>query len=120
MERIAFSTYKEKNILVEDLSNMSGTPEFFEQIKVAQKIIASQPSKSVLAVFDATNTHYNTEMLSAMKEFTKANTPYIKAAAVVGIEGLLKIALTAVGSASGRPFVTFPDRQSAMEWLIAQ
>jgi hypothetical protein len=120
MERVAFSTYKGKNILVEDFTNMSATPEFFEQIKAAQKIIASQPAKSVLAVFDATNTHYNAEMLSTMKEFTKANSPFVKAAAVVGIVGLLKIALTAVGSASGRPFVTFPDRQAAMEWLILQ
>jgi hypothetical protein len=120
MDRIEFSTYKGKKILIEDFTNMTGTPEFFEQLKAAQKIIASQPAKSVLAVFDATNTHYNTEMLNSIKEFTKANSPFVKAAAVVGIEGLLKIALTAVGAASGRPFVTFPDRQSAMEWLIAQ
>jgi hypothetical protein len=120
MERVAFTTYKGKKILVEDFTAMKGSPEFFDQLKYAQNTIAAEPAKSVLAVFDVTNTHYNTEMLSAVKDFTKANSPFVKAAAVVGIEGLLKIALTAVGTASGRPFITFPDRQAAMDWLAAQ
>jgi hypothetical protein len=59
-------------------------------------------------------------MLTAMKEFTKANTPFIKAAAVVGIDGMLSIALMAVSKFSGRPFNPFPDKQSAMEWLVEQ
>jgi hypothetical protein len=120
MERIATITYKGKQILVEDFTNMGSTPEFFELIKIAQVKIASFPEKSVLAVFDATGTRYNSDMLNAMKEFTKNNTPYIKAAAVVGIDGMLKIALMAVSNFSGRPFNPFADRQSAMDWLAKQ
>jgi hypothetical protein len=39
---------------------------------------------------------------------------------VVGIEGLLNIALTAVSKFSGRTFKTFKDRPSAMDWLVEQ
>jgi hypothetical protein len=55
-----------------------------------------------------------------MKEFTKANTPYIKAAAVVGISGLLEVAMSAVAKFSGRSFISFKTRSEAVEWLLKQ
>jgi hypothetical protein len=117
MDRIQFTTHKGKKILIEDFTNLKAGPEFIVILKTAQGIIASQPPKSVLAVFDATGSSFNNEILNAMKEFTKANTPYIKAATVVGITGLLQVALTAVSKFSGRDFITFPTRNDAMDWL---
>ena len=49
MERVYFTTYKGKKILVEDFSMGKATPEYFENLKKAQGIIAGQPQKSVLA-----------------------------------------------------------------------
>jgi hypothetical protein len=120
MEKLQFITYKGKRILVEDFTNQKVGPEFIEGIHKAQALIANQPPKSVLAVFDATGASFNNDILNAMKEFTRANTPFIKAAAVVGITGLLQIALTAVSKFSGRNFVSFNTREEAMDWLIKQ
>jgi hypothetical protein len=120
MERLQFITHKGKKILVEDFTNIPPGPEFIDQIKKAQALIATQPPKSVLALFDASGDHFNNENLNAMKEFTRANTPFIKAAAVVGITGLLKIALTAVSKFSGRDFITFATRAEALDWLAGQ
>jgi hypothetical protein len=120
MERVQFVTHKEKKILVEDFTNLHAGLEFEETIKKAQSTIASQPAKSVLAVFDATGCSFNSEMLNLMKEFTKANTPFIKKATVVGITGLLQVALTAVAKFSGRDFITFSTRAEAMDFLAAQ
>jgi hypothetical protein len=91
-----------------------------DQISKAQAIIAKEPPKSVLAVFDASGSVFNNDVLNVMKEFTKANNPYIKAASVVGINGLLKIALTAVSKFSGREFITFNSRPEAMDWLASR
>jgi hypothetical protein len=120
MERLHFMTYKGKIILIEDFSDMKPGEVFMQALDEAGKMIRSQPEHSVLAVFDATNSHFNNEILEAMKAFTQANTPYIKAATVVGITGLLKIALKSISKFSGREFHLFDTREEAMEWLIQQ
>ncbi len=120
MEQLYFETYKGKQILIEDFTHLKPGPEFLQRIAQAQALIASQPAKSVLAVFDATGSSYNNENLSAMKAFTKANTPYVKAAAVVGISGLLEVAMAAIAKFSGRSFISFKTRAEALEWLAQQ
>ena len=117
MERVQFVTYKGKKILVEDFSNFNPGSEFTILIKKAQGMIAAEPQGSVLAVFDASGCSFNSEMLHEMKEFTKANTPFIKKATVVGMNGLLQVALSAVSKFSGRDFITFKTREEAMDFL---
>ncbi len=120
MERIQFVQYKGKSILIEDFSNLRPGPEFLSLVAQAQKTIAAQSPKSVLALLDATNATYNTEILGAFKNFVQANSPYIKHATVIGITGLLNLALTAVTRAAGRPLHVFPTRQAAMDFLVSQ
>lgn len=120
MERITVVEHKGKRILVQDFSGVRAGEEFDRGIAEAKAYIASQPAKSVLALFDASKAIYNTATLTALKEFTKHNEPYIKASAVVGVEGILNIALLAVSTFSGRTFKSFADRQSAMDWLAEQ
>ncbi len=120
MERIRFVQHKGKSVLIEDFSNLGPGEEFRSSLDAARKIIRSQPQGSVLALFDATGMKFNNEMVSEVKAFVKGNTPYIRAAAVVGVAGLLHVALTAISRFSGRPFNTFSDRRTAMEWLVAR
>ena len=120
MGRINFIQYQGKNILIEDFSNLNPGQELLDTIAEAKKLITSQPRNSVLAVLDATNTHYDMEIITAMKEFVRANSPYIRSSAVVGISGLLNIALQALSTASGRSFPSFANREDAMEYLLNQ
>lgn len=120
MARIDFTEHKGKKILVEDFSNISNPVELIALIEEARKVIATQPSKSVLAVLDASHSRFNNDVLNAMKEFTKANTPYVKHACVVGIDGLLNVALTAVSKFSGRSFKACSSLEEAKDWLVTQ
>jgi hypothetical protein len=120
LERIQMIDYKGKTILLEDFSEMHPGPESFETLKSAEKLIRSRPPKSVLALFDATGATFNAAALSALKDFTKGNTPYVKYAVAIGIRGMLKIALAAVAKASNRPFQTFDTREEALEYLVSQ
>ncbi len=120
MERICFVQYQGQSILLEDFSNLRAGKEFLDTLAVAQKTIAAQPPKSVLALLDATGASFNAEILAALKNFVQANTPYIKCATVVGITGLLNVALAAVTKAAGRPLHVFATRQAAMDFLVAQ
>jgi hypothetical protein len=94
--------------------------EFLASEAEARAWIAGQPAKSVLSVFDATGAVYNLEVVNVLKDFAKHNEPFMKASTVVGVEGLLNLALTAVSRFTGRTFKTFKDRQSAMDWLVGQ
>jgi hypothetical protein len=120
MDRVTFLQYKGKAILLEDFSNMRPGPDFLALIKTAQATIARQPPGSVLALLDATGATYNAEIISALKNFVQANTPYIKCATVVGITGLLNVALVTITKVAGRSFHTFPTRQAAMDFLVTQ
>ncbi|MBA4385735.1 MAG: hypothetical protein C0410_13440 [Anaerolinea sp.] len=117
MERVQFVTYKGKKILVEDFSNLNPGSEFNEILKKAQGMIAAEPKGSVLAVFDATGCSFNSEMLNQMKDFTTTNAPYVKKATVVGMNGLLQVALSAVSKFTGRDFISFKTREEAMDFL---
>jgi hypothetical protein len=120
MERVSFIQYKGASILVEDFSGMRPGQEFSDTIKAAQAIISKQPPKSVLALLDATNVTFNTDVLSKMKDFVQANTPYVKCATVVGVTGLLNVALSTLSKTSGRDFHSFATRQEAMDFLSTQ
>ncbi|MCE1253032.1 MAG: hypothetical protein LWX83_05725 [Anaerolineae bacterium] len=120
MDRVSFTQYQGKKILIEDFSGLRPGPEFMDTIKTAQTVISSQPQKSVLALLDASNVNYNAEVLGAMKDFVQANTPYVKCAAVVGVSGLLNVALTTLSKAANRPLHTFATRQEALDFLVTQ
>jgi hypothetical protein len=109
--------YKGKTILLEDFSDMRPGQVFFDNLRKAQYLIRSRPLESVLALFDATGSTFNVEVLSALKDFVKGNTPHIKCSAVVGIKGLMQVGLAAVGKVAGRPFRLFDTREKALEFL---
>jgi hypothetical protein len=123
MGRVNFVQHKGKSILIEDFTNMKppkDMDEYLRTIKEAHQAFASQPQKSVLAVFDVTNSSFNTEVLSMLKDFTISNTPYVKCAVIVGLTGLMKVALATVSKLTGRSFQLFPSRQAAMDFLVTQ
>jgi hypothetical protein len=120
MERVSFIKYKDVSILIEDFTSLRPGQEFADTIRTAQTLIAQQPPKSVLALLDASNASFNTDILSKMKDFVQANAPYIKCATVVGITGLLNVALSTLSKASGRNFHSFATRQEAMDFLVTQ
>jgi len=120
MERVNFIQYKGVSILIEDFSSLRPGQEFSDTVQTAQKLIAQRPPKSVLALLDATNVTFNSEVLTKMKDFVQANTPYVKCATVVGVTGLLSVALTTLSKAAGRNFHSFATRQEAMDFLATQ
>ncbi len=120
MDRVYFTEYKGKQILIEDFSKLKPGDEFLKIIAQAQATIAGQPEKSVLALLDASGSSFNKDILATLSSFVQANTPYIRHAAVVGISGILEVALMTVAKAARRPFQTCASVEEAKDWLAAQ
>jgi hypothetical protein len=55
-----------------------------------------------------------------MKEVAASNAPWVKASAVIGVSGLLQVALIAVTRFSKRNILAFSTKEEALDWLAAQ
>jgi hypothetical protein len=116
MERVRKLFHQGKEIVLIDLSN-TRPEETLAVLPTAEKIITNHPFKSVLVLTDVTNATYNKDVADGIKGFVKANTPHIKASAVVGADGIRGILLSTVIYLSRREIKTCHDRPSAMSWL---
>jgi len=118
MDRARFIEYKNTQIFFIDFS---GCPveEVLQVIEAAVPRIRSRPEKSVLTLTYTDGGKFDSRVIGSLKEFTKGNEPYVKAAAVVGIKGLQKVVLDAVSIFSDREFSTFDDVDQAKEYLLS-
>ena len=66
-----------------------------------------------------TGTMFNTEVLHAMRDLIDHNKKYVKAAAVVSITGMAKLAFELVTKVSGRNFVVCGNIEDAKNILAA-
>ena len=119
MERIRFIQHKGAEILYIDFSECQVT-EIFPLIAQAKAVIASRPRQSLLTLTDVTNTQHNDAVNQQMKSYTAHNKPYVKAAAVVGVEGLKKIVLDTIVLISKRQIQLFDTVEQAKDWLAEQ
>ena len=85
-----------------------------------QKNNYRQPKNSVLALVNINRTKYDRASVAAMKEFIKDNTPYIKASAIIGMEGITEVVFKGVVAFTGRKnLVVFNDAEKAKDYLAA-
>jgi hypothetical protein len=117
MERVKFIIHKWRQILLLDGSHCS-IDEAIKTIDEAKEVIRSQPKSSLLIVTDVTGAKYDLELIEKLKKFTSGNKPYVKASAIVGLDGLQKVAYNAVTLFSKRTIPVFADIEKAKDWLI--
>jgi hypothetical protein len=115
-EKVKFIEHKGKEILFIDMSNMTEN-EVLAVIEVAKKIVRAQPKDSVLSLTDVTHARYNAAVVSSMQEFTAGNKPYVKAAAVLGINPIKKIIFNKIMEFAERRMTAFEDINKAKDWL---
>lgn len=119
MRNLETIQHKGKSIFVLDLSS-ANSGDVKEITEAAHSKIASVPPKSALILTDVTDAVYNNVSSAAIKDFTSRNTPYVKASAVVGADGLRAVLLQAVAAITKREIKTFHSRQDAMDWLVSR
>ncbi len=120
MEKVKWIKHLNKDILFVDLSNVQETEMAIEAAEEAEKIIAGQPPNSVLTLFDYTGMRYDMHGVEAQKNYSVAVKPYVRASAVVGIDGLKNVIVRSVIRLTGRNIKLFADLKSAKDWLATQ
>ena len=120
MERLRLIQHKGKSILIVDLSNSRDKSESVEVLARAREKIDVQPPKSLLLLTDVSNAHYDHVAAEAVKEYSRANTPFIKASAVIGVSGIKRVIFQAVIKLTGRHIATFDAVEAGLDWLAEQ
>jgi hypothetical protein len=119
MAGMSFITHKGVRILYEDFSSVVNEDEALALMKKGREIIDQQPEKSVLALLNVKDTKFNPDVTKALKEYAKLNTPYMKFAAVYGIEGLKEILFKSVIAFTGRKNIAvFKTLEEAKDFLV--
>ena len=111
--------HKGKTVLIVDVSN-SQPGQVGDVLVEAHKKVAQMGPKSALILLDATNAVYNATSSSAIKDFSSKNTPFVKASAVVGADGLRAVLLQTVAIITGREIKSCKSRAEALDWLVAR
>ena len=111
--------HKGKKIHIVDIANTK-PEEAIVLLADSQKKIAALPPKSALIITDATNAVYNNDSAAAIRDFAKKNTPFVRASAVVGADGLRTVLMKAVAIFTKRDIKACKSHDEAMEWLISR
>ena len=125
MERIEILQYKDEDILLVDLSQLS--PDNFdlieEVISESEEIIRNPDHLEfgILVATDITGSKTNVDLISTLAAYVEGNKPYVKASALIGAGDSLKVVKRVIEKQTGRVFKTgFSTREKACEWLIKQ
>ena len=118
MARVDTIMHKGMRVVLVDISETQPA-ESTAVLPQAHNLIAMAGQKSALVLTDVSDATYNKDVAAAIKDFVGKNTPYIKASAVVGADGVRGILLQTVIFLSRREIKTFDDRASALDWLAS-
>jgi hypothetical protein len=111
--------HKEKDVVIIDISNQSAI-DIVKGLRSAQEEIIKYPEKSLLVLTDATNAVYNSLTSTVIKDFAEHNTKYVKASAVIGVDGIKGALLKTVSLITKRDIQNFKNQNEALDWLVTQ
>ncbi|MCC5919940.1 MAG: STAS/SEC14 domain-containing protein [Cyclobacteriaceae bacterium] len=119
MAKLSTLRHQGTDLYYTDLSD-SHPEEVIELCKKSQQKMKAYEFGSVLSLINVSNIRFDKDVIQVIKETTKANKPYIKASAVVGLSGFTKVLIKVVMSFSGRDLRVFDDLESAKNWLSSK
>ena len=84
------------------------------------RVISREPLNSVLTLNDVTGTTFDKESVAVLQNMVAGNAPYVRRAAVIGINGLQRLIYEGVQAFSRRRIPHFETREEALRWLIQE
>lgn len=118
--RVRFVDHAGMRVILLDFSG--ATPaDGLGRIAEARAFVARlQPDGSHYTLTDVRRTHYNKEIIEAIKELTAHNRPFVRAAAVVSDQALHRATISMIALVSRRKLATFDSREAALEHLAKE
>ncbi|MRR09488.1 hypothetical protein EG831_05325, partial [bacterium] len=115
MDRVRFIEHKGRQVLMADLSGLRDPDEMIAVMEASRPVIDGQPPKSLLLLTNCIDTHYEAKGAEAIKQWSKQNTPFVKASVVTGVVGLKRILFQAVIKLTGRNIAALDTVDQALD-----
>lgn len=119
-ERVRFLQHRGRSILLIDFSHLEETDDIVAVARAAKEVVAKQPPASLRTLSNVRGARYSPPVMDAIKDLAAHNRPYVKAAAVVGMENLHRILFRAVLIFTRRNMEAFDSLEEAKDWLARQ
>jgi len=120
MEQVRFEKHQGKDILMVDVAAAKDQNEGIAILERGEQMIKTQAPKSVLLVTSIGELRYDVNGVEAMKNYSNAITPYVRASTVIGVGGIKRVILRTITRLTGRNIMPFDDLDKAKDWLIKQ
>lgn len=120
MDRIKNITFKGKEMLYLDFSNLKTEAEIETIINTASKLIRSKPAHSMLIMSNYKDTFFNRSILSTFSEFASGNQQHVGASVAFGLSGISRIAFDGVIRLTRRNMKVVSTQLEAQEYLAAE
>ncbi|HEX6910594.1 MAG TPA: STAS/SEC14 domain-containing protein [Longimicrobium sp.] len=119
-QRVRFIEHRGQRILYIDFSGLQSADDILREMQTAREIIRVQPHNSLRTLSNVKDARYSPPVMDAMKEFTSGNKPFVRHAAVFGMERVHRVLYRAVLLFSRRSIEIFDDLDAARDWLAKQ
>ncbi len=120
MERVRFITHKGKQVLLIDYSHLSDESEMLGMITDREEMVAQQPKGSLLTIADITGARFSKAVVTKIKEANVHDLPYVRRAALVGVDPKLEPMVQAVDSFAHRNWQRFDTLEAALDWIVSE
>ena len=118
MERVSSFEHGGTSMVMIDFSG-SGPKEVLAIIGQAAPVIRSRSLKSIATIVKVDGASFDSDVISALKDFAKGNEPHVSRSAIVGLTGMQRIVLSAVSYFTGRSFQLCGSVEEAKNRLSA-
>jgi hypothetical protein len=120
MDNVRIISHRGREIIILDLHGVVDIETSLAAVSGAEALIKSRPPASVLLVTDVSDAHYDLIGVEALKNFSHAITPFVRASAAVGITGMKSIIIRSLTRLTGRAIQICDDLEQAQDWLASQ
>lgn len=121
MERVRFIEHRGRQILLLDYTNLQDEAEMLEMVQERRDVVSSQPPNSLLTLADIAGARFGRTALARIKEAAVFDRPYVRRAALIGIESTAtKGVVESVSIFAARHWKIFPTREEALDWLVSE
>ena len=109
--------HKDVDIIYLDFTNMKDQVEILRLEDDGAELIQKQKFNSALTLTNMDGMFFNNEIRNHFSKIVKDNTPFVKASAVTGLNGLISIMYKSFVALTGRNIKLFKTKEEALDYL---
>jgi len=110
-----------KNFVYVDFSELESDESYMERIKLTMPAIEKHPENSLYMIANLDNVKFDSNTKKITADYIKSVKPYLRAAAIFGVDGIKKMMITTAMKTGGYVNTYFGfSKEQAIAWLLKQ